>query len=130
MKPWAIHLNKWDSCLCVNLINKSQQKITVSSASLPLSVWHFLRKTWWGNTAHLFTYEGALVISITNNDGCLLSKYLRWLAPGLVAGISAFHEPLSHKIKSIILTLTIYFTDGILGKANNLSSLSEYLQFL
>lgn len=58
------------------------------------------------------------------------SKYLPCPAPGLMAGIAVFKEQLSHKIKYIILNFGIYLTEGILGKANNMSSLTEYLWFL
>lgn len=58
------------------------------------------------------------------------SKYLPWPARGPVAGIAVFKEQPSHEIKYIILNFTIYLTKGILGKANNLSSLTEYLWFL
>lgn len=58
------------------------------------------------------------------------SKYLPRPAPGLVAWIAVSKEQLPHKIKYIILNFTIYETEGILGKANNLSSLMEYLWFI
>lgn len=58
------------------------------------------------------------------------SKYLPRPIRGLVAGLAVFKEQLSHKIKYITLDFKTCLTKGILGKANNLSSLMEYLWFL
>lgn len=58
------------------------------------------------------------------------SKYLPRTTQGFMAGSAVFKEKPSHKIKYIIFSFTICATKIILGKANNLGSLMEYLEFL